>query len=187
LLNLTTPSAKDLAFHRDTQDIRKYASSLGSSKHNVVEGAKGYGWRGRLKSSPQYPPELGPLLLSISHVDLVRYSKCKHITPNSSHFETIQVYYCDWKYKYRHDAEKVCASMFSTIRNLEIVEEECLMCLKEEVSTRTMMQSHDNSQVHGHNTFQYSGHHQNRHQGQPHAQIQQHTQGKQSYLSRENY
>jgi hypothetical protein len=121
-LNLTTPSAKDLAFHRDTQDIRKYASSLGSSKHNVVEGAKGYGWRGRLKSSPQYPPELGPLLLSISHVDLVRYSKCKHITPNSSHFETIQVYYCDWKYKYRHDAEKVCASMFSTIRNLEIVE-----------------------------------------------------------------
>ncbi len=130
-----------------------------------------------MKSSPQYPPELRPLLLRMCRIDIVRYSKYKHIkNPNSSHFETIGVKYYDWKYKYRHDAEKVCASLFSTIRNLEIVEKEYPMCLKEEVSTRTMMQSHGNSRVQGRNTFQHFGHQQDRHQGQSHAQVQQHTQ-----------
>lgn len=122
------------------------------------------------------------------HIDIVRYSKCKYIgDPQNKHFETIEVDYCDWKYKYRHDADKVYAPLFSTIRHVEIVEDDCPLCLKGEVSARPMMQSHGNSQLQGQNTYPHFDPHQDRHQGQFHAQVHQHTQCKKSYLSRENY
>lgn len=61
------------------------------------------------------------------------------------------------------------------------------MCLKGEFGTRPMTQSHGNPQLHGRNTYQHFGQHQDSYQGQSHAQVHQHTQRKHSYLSRENY
>jgi hypothetical protein len=118
------------------------------------------------------------------HIEIVRYSKCKYIgDTQNKHFETIEVDYCDWKHKYRHDPDKVYAPLFSTIQNVEILEDDGPMCLKGEFSTRPIMQRHGNSQLHGHNTFQLFGPHQDRYQGQSHAQVHQQTQCKQSYLS----